>query len=158
MMCLISEALDHFCLIHFEYLTSSKVQPSVHITYIYGSSNSANISSTLSLFSVGSGGGKKLVREPGGAGAAAGFIHQHGCHPANGECKVANGGARVEEGAGRPADAAGRPGPEDPQPQTETQRHGRDGRQSVLCSFSKFIKSFNSMLKRLKDLTAVKLD
>lgn len=88
-------------------------------------------SSVLSLFFVGSGGGKELVTEPGGAGAAAGFSHQHGGHPADGESKAADGGARVQEGAGRPADAAGRPGPEDPQPQTETQRPGRDGRQTI---------------------------
>ncbi len=89
--------------------------------------------SVPSLFFAGSGGGEELV----GPGAAAGFSHQHGGHPADGEGEAANGGARVQEGAGRPADAAGRPGSEDPQSQKETQRPGRDGRQtiSLICLF-----------------------
>ena len=103
-----------------------------------------------------SGGGEGLVREPGGPGAATGFIHQHSCHPADGESKAADGCARVQEGAGRPANAAGRPGPEDQQPQVETQRTGRDGKPSLFYS-SQFFRGFNSCLTHemlwLKDFT-----
>lgn len=79
------------------------------------------------ISSVAPGRCQELVGEPGGAGAAAGLLRQHGRHPADGEGEAADRGAGVQEGAGRPADAAGGPGPEDLQLETEAQRPGRDG-------------------------------
>lgn len=79
------------------------------------------------MLSVRSGRSQEPVGEPGGAGAAAGLVHQHGRHPADGEGQAANASAGVQEGAGRPPDAAGGPGPEDLQLEGEAQRPGRDG-------------------------------
>lgn len=80
------------------------------------------------------GGGERPEGGTGGAGAAARLSHQHGGHPADREIKAANRSSGVQEGAGRPADAAGGPGPEDPHPQTKTERSGRIGTNSSLTS------------------------